>query len=330
MKLVTAAELYESKPVAVEWVAEPYIAMEAITELDGKAKSAGKTTFALAMCKAILSGNRFLGGKTKKSAIVYLTEESRTTFLRALRRAGIGKENDLHILFWSETLGLQGVNRTRPKWEDVVEQAVNEAKAYGAKLLVVDTFAQFAGLVGDKENIAGDVLAAMMPLQQARDLGIAILVIRHERKEGGAVGESGRGNSALTGSVDIVLRLKRPEGQGHSNRRLLEALSRFDETPRMLNIELANGEYQTVGENGQNASAIDASKVMAALPNTEDAAVPISAVVAKGISRASVQSILEGLIGSKQVETAGKGVKNDPFRYYKKLVPELADLGTTA
>ena len=43
MKFMTAKELSESKPDPVTWVCKPWLALEAITELDGKAKSAGKT-----------------------------------------------------------------------------------------------------------------------------------------------------------------------------------------------------------------------------------------------------------------------------------------------
>ena len=85
MKFITAKELFQSKPKPVEWVCEPWLARESITELDGAPKSAGKTTFALAMCRAILKGESFLGYATAKGRIVYLTEESETTFRSLLR-----------------------------------------------------------------------------------------------------------------------------------------------------------------------------------------------------------------------------------------------------
>ena len=105
MKFMTAKELFESKPEPVEWVCRPWLAREAITELDGAPKSAGKTTFALAMCKAILEGGEFLGQKVSQGKIVYLTEESGTSFRAALARAGIEESPDFHILFWRETHG---------------------------------------------------------------------------------------------------------------------------------------------------------------------------------------------------------------------------------
>src|SRR5262249_2229133 len=117
-------------------------------------------------------------------------------------------------------------------WEQVVVQAIAECERLDAKLLVVDTLGQFAGFKGDDENSSGAVLAAVKPLQVAASSGIAVLLIHHDRKSGGEVGDSGRGSSALTGAVDIVLSVRRPDGQGPETPvRVIRALSRFDETP---------------------------------------------------------------------------------------------------
>src|ERR1700751_5262060 len=93
--------------------------------------------------------------------------------------------------------------------------------------VVVDTLPQFACLKGDSENNAGDALAAMHPLLRAAADGIGVILTRHERKSGGEVGDSGRGSTALAGAVDIVLSLRRPEGNANKTHRLLQALSRF-------------------------------------------------------------------------------------------------------
>ena len=83
------------------------------------------------------------------------------------------------MLFWSDTMGIP--------WPAVAEAAIEKCKRTGAGLLVVDTLGQFAGLLGDKENNAGDALEALRPLQRAANVGIAVVIVRHERKGGGAV-----------------------------------------------------------------------------------------------------------------------------------------------
>jgi hypothetical protein len=49
------------------------------TELGAKVKQ-GKTTLMLSLVSAVLDGNLFLGQPTRKTAVVYLTEQPRTSF----------------------------------------------------------------------------------------------------------------------------------------------------------------------------------------------------------------------------------------------------------
>jgi hypothetical protein len=86
----------------VPWIAPPWVAEGAITELVGKAKESGKTTLALAISRCVLEGEPFLGELTVKSPVVYLTEESRPTFREAMQRARIGPASDFHALFWKD------------------------------------------------------------------------------------------------------------------------------------------------------------------------------------------------------------------------------------
>jgi hypothetical protein len=318
MKFISAKELSESKPEPVEWVCKPWLALEAITVLDGAPKSAGKTTFALAMCATILRGEEFLGEPTTKTAIVYLTEEARTSFMAALKRAGIADASDFHILFWRETHQVHDRGSELSAWEQVMDKAVRHAKQVGAKLLVVDTFAQFAKLTGDKENSAGDVLMAMRPIQKARDEDLAVLVIRHERKGGGSVGESGRGSSALSGAVDIILQLKSPEGRHADTHRKIDALSRFDETPPQTTIALTEDGYQVLGETGAVAVPVAMKQILACLPlDSADAFSMEQLRERTGLARTTLQAALSQLQEDGTIDRLGSGKKGDAHRYWR-------------
>jgi hypothetical protein len=235
----TAAQVAAELPAATRWIAEGLAAAGSITELVGKAKAAGKTTLLHHLCAAVLDGRAFLGRPTTHTAVVYLTEERPATHREALRRAGLLHRPDLHLLYWHEV-------HTVP-WPQLMAGVVPHCHAVGAGLLVVDTIAQWAGLRGDRENNSGDARAAVEPLQLAAATGLAVVSVRHERKGGGEVGASGRGSSAFEGAVDIVLALRRPEGRAGAGLRHLLALSRFDETPSELVIELKDGEYVALG-----------------------------------------------------------------------------------
>jgi hypothetical protein len=318
MSFITAKEFFETNPESVSWIVKPWLSCEAITELDGKAKSAGKTTFTLAMCGAILGGKDFLGEVSQCSPIVYLTEESGPSFRAALDRAGIGPHPDFHILRWSHMFKMHDGSRSDSMWARTVDQAVQHAQVIGAKVLVIDTFAQFAGLMGDKENSAGDVLEAMQPLQRARDAGLAVLLIRHERKEGGGVGDSGRGSSALSGAVDIILRLHRPEGRHAATIRQIDAASRFDDTPAETTIELIDGKYELVGDRDAVAfqAAIQSLRSITPLGSANALGLTDLSKIT-GSSRTTLQSAISLLLPEGWLIQQGRGVKGDPIRFYR-------------
>ena len=102
----------------------------------------------------------------------------------------------------------------------------------------------------------------------ATRIGLAVLVTRHDRKGGGDSGESGRGSSAISGDVDVILALRRPEGNQPSSRRVIETLSRYTETPEKVIIELTDEGYVLLG--GAEAVALaDAVRFVSSLLGRE-------------------------------------------------------------
>ncbi len=235
---VTAAELSRRAPASTTWLVPGYVAECAVTEITGRAKSAGKTTFVLRAVRAVLDGGEFLGRATGRSAVVFLSEERAVTLRQGLARARLLDRDDLAFLLWDEAAG-----RT---WRDVVEAAVQECRRRQARLLVVDTLGQFAVLQGAGENSAADAFDVLGPLQRAAASGLAVVVVRHERKAGGEVGQSARGSTAFTGGADIVVKVG--QGGGGANARVLTAQSRFEETPRSLTVELTDDGYRVLDE----------------------------------------------------------------------------------
>lgn len=168
-------------------------------------KASGKTTFAAEQARAVADGTTFLGRPAKQSPVVWLTEERPQTFLETLRRARLTERTDVHVLHWHAV--------KHHAWPDVMARAADFALSIGAAVVIVDTISTWAGLRGDSENSNGDQLAAAEPLQDAAAKGLAVIVTRHERKGGGDVGESGRGGSAFSGAVDIIVSIRRGEGK---------------------------------------------------------------------------------------------------------------------
>jgi len=307
----TAAELATVAPASVPWIAPPWVASGCITEIDGKVKAAGKTTLVGALVAAVLDGRPFLGMPTKLSPVVWLTEQSPSSFREVLRRAGLLDRVDLVILSWH--------NARRVSWPEIVEAARAEAARIGAGLLVVDTLGQFADLPGDSENNAGAVREAVKPLQAAAAGGLGVILTAHERKSGGEVGESGRGSSALAGAVDVIIALGRPEGAQRPTIRQIRALSRFDETPPSLLIELVDDTYDALGTQADVAAQEARAQILDALPISEAGAIRLDELLKRlrGVKRTTALDVLGALVSTGHAGRVGKGVKRDPHRYYR-------------
>jgi hypothetical protein len=207
-------------------------------------------------------------------------------------------------------------------WPAVVAHLAEYAAEHGYALFIVDTLGKLAGVAD--ENSAGDAARAMAPLQNAAHDGLAVIVARHERKSGGEVGESGRGSSAFGGDADVILSLRRPEGNARSTLREIHALSRYTETPEALAVELTDAGYIALGSPDAVAMAEAVRFVSSHLrerfdrnesATTTDELVVAAAESEQPMSEASIRRALRRLEEQHLVLKDGRGVKGDPRRY---------------
>jgi RecA-family ATPase len=311
----TPLEVAASTSEQPDWLLRGYLALGAITEVDGKIKSSGKTTLVTHLVGAVLDGQPFLGQPTMTTKVVYLTEQTPGPFREALARAKLlARGVELRIVFRADVSGMP--------WPKLVAQVAADARRDGYGLLVVDTLGKLASV--KEENDAGEGGRIMAPLQDAAHAGMAVLVCRHERKGGGDVGESGRGTSAISGDVDIILQLRRPEGNQPSSRRVIESLSRYTETPEKVVIELTDEGFILLGDEEAVSVADALRKVSAHLHEQfgqKETGPTIDEIVQElDLTRTHVQRALRELEQRHEVQRSGQGKRGDPFRY--SLVPE--------
>lgn len=224
--------LLATAPPAVDWLWDGYLAPGALTLLAGQPK-AGKSTFLFALLAQLVAGEPFAGRPTRRSRAVLLSEEPRAAVCEKARRFGC--VHDVAVLLRQENPAPLAA---------AVDHVLAEAR--DAALLVVDTFAAWAGLAGDAENDAGAVLTALEPLQRAAGAGLAVLVVHHTRKARGEGGLAVRGSSALVGAMDILLALEAPADDAPA--RVLRAQSRFSATPAALRCALNGARYEVLNE----------------------------------------------------------------------------------
>ncbi len=307
VRFVSPAELAESVPPEPDWVWESFIARGAVTILGGKPK-AGKSTLALKLADKASSGaSAFLTHAISGGPVLYVSEEGAGTLAH---KTGTGD-----IRFATRETAWP-----KPLWPELIAAAVAEARRVNAVLLVIDTFAAWAGLGPESEKDAGTVQMAMEPLVEAAKAGLAVLLVVHARKGGGEDGEGIRGSSALAGAADIILELDRVSG-GQPRQRKLLALSRFPQTPGVAVIEqnAESGEWSVIGEGADRGDAREISD-RASLLTVLDAEEPLSRAElqeAMGSPEQQWHDTLKALLSAGEVVRSGEGKKGDPYRYRK-------------
>jgi hypothetical protein len=242
-------ELVENTPPRPPWTWDGYLTPGHITLLAGDAK-AGKSTLVYGLLGALENGSTFAGRPTRKTKAAVISEEGRDTIREKLQRFGGGT----HLVVAPEHLYLK-------EWGALIEQVTDLAIENGCGLLVVDTFANLAQLRDDEENSAGAVIAKLAPLLRAAHKGLAVLLIHHTRKSGGANGVGVRGSGALTARASIVIQLSRIGTKGA--KRQLDGIGHFQDTPETWKVELTDSKY--VALSNESAAQRNHSLYLAAL-----------------------------------------------------------------
>lgn len=250
----------------------------------------GKTTLALSVGRAIVRGEVWCGRHTRKTGVLYLTEQSPHSFNPQCGRAGLLDESGFHALFHRDVLGLG--------WAEIGELVVREAEAREVGVVVVDNLSLWAGIAGDEENEAGVALQTLRVIEQMTGAGLAVFAIRHARKGGGSISEAGRGSSAIAGGFDVLVQVK---GDKVPQRRIIEATGRvFAKEPPPLVVELAgDGGFQYVREGGRASTAEATEAILGRLSSSMDEAVREDAIIAAcqavGVGKPLAQKTLREL-----------------------------------
>lgn len=302
---ITAAELNAETPEKTSWIVGDLLAPGSSTLLMAKLKF-GKSTFTHYMLRAVLEGRTFLGRKTQKGPVVYLTEMPQTDLLAELKMANLLARSDLHILLYHRALKLL--------WTEAVDAAITLAKKVGALVLVVDTFSKWSRI--KDENSSSETLACFTPIDRALAEGLAVWIESHERKSGGDIVDAGRGSSALGGAASIIVNLRKPEGKHPASYRSMEVVGRHGIFTNILNW--TEEEYVLLGTKSAVAQDLASGQLRAKMPTSEKEALSLKELLKKtdGVSRTTAQRVLQEWVQHGIAVRVGTSTKKDPFRFY--------------
>jgi hypothetical protein len=237
---VLCSELKAADPDR-EWLWRGLIEAEGVTLFSALWK-AGKTTLLAHLLKWFGQGGAFLGRAVLPAKVICVTEEGQARWAKRRDAIGLGD----WIRFRVQPFAY------KPDWDTwfaFLADLAKEVACEKAGLVVFDTLDKLWPVV--KENDAGEVTAALMPL---RKLGAASLLSHHLTKADGKEAKGSRGSGALTAFVDTIVEMRRfnPDDQ-LCRRRVLKGWGRDEEVPPELVVELsADGKsYTTHGDRGQ-------------------------------------------------------------------------------
>ena len=164
-----------------------------------------------------------------------------------------------------------------------------------------------------------EITAALEPLLLlSRETGTHVLCIHHLSKGNGQGGDSLLGSTAIFGSVDTLILLKR-----HDSYRTIKSIQRYgtDLPETILNFD-SDQRTVTVGKSKEDTDLDNLKDVL--LDYLSSSGEPLTeAVISEEVEgRTTVKrKALRELVTEDKVIRTGKGGKSDPFTYSCSLVP---------
>lgn len=292
------------------WIVDHIAARGALSLLAGIPK-VGKSTFLYGLLGAVSSGTRFLGLDVAASGVLLLTEEPAQTVEEKADRFGLDDER-----VW--VLSKRRIRSGR-KWARIIADAAAFCGEHAeVRVVVVDTIDKFADLDAKRSEADTGVIREMIdPLYELLDLGCAVLLVTHQRKQEGEHGLRVRGGTSLTGSADIIVEIERPAPSAGLSRqaRLVKFTSRFEGSPDELAVLLNHdGGWQPIGNLAAVKRQARREQILALLDAT---AATLDEIHARGdgASKRTLRRRLAELVIDGLAERCGEGVKADPWRW---------------
>jgi archaellum biogenesis ATPase FlaH len=181
-----------------EWIVEPLFSKGSLSVIVG-ASGSMKTYAMLHAGLCIAAGKQWLGFPTKQTPVLYVDEESGEERI-SLRIKQIVKGESLPDSFPFKFSPTPRLNFTQ---DEHVQLLRDQIVQYKFRLVIIDSMID---VIGDAdENSANAINPVMMRLSQlAKETKAAIVLIHHTGKD-----SKYRGTSAIPGSVDLMLYLKK-------------------------------------------------------------------------------------------------------------------------
>ncbi|MBI4719030.1 MAG: AAA family ATPase [Planctomycetes bacterium] len=294
------AELLAEAPEPFSWLVEGLIPRGGLAVLAGKPK-AGKSTLARCLALAVARGAPVLGRPTTPGAVVYVGLEDRRADVAEHFRA-MGATNEPLFI---------NTGPVPTEVPNVIGQLADMIAERGAVLAILDTLFRTVH-VRDANDYASVTRVLDPVLNLARTTHCAILAVHHAGKVDRDGLEALLGSTALGGTCDVGLLLRRyPDGTRslrsvqRTGADLPETLLELDPLTRTIGVGPPAVERERCGV---EAAILEA---LAEGPRNEG---DLRELV--GGNTGVVGRVLRELVRAGRVRRSGKGKANDPYQYH--------------
>jgi AAA domain-containing protein/Toprim domain-containing protein len=302
-------ELLAEPDDAVSWIVDGLLPAGGLSVFGGKPKG-GKSTTARAIALRVARGEPVLGRATTKGPVIYLgLEDPRRVTKGHLRTLGARAEDDLYVF-------------TGHRPDEALTWLAGVLAKVDPVLVVVDTLQHLLG-VSDLNDYARVVAALGPVLALVRTRRVHLMLVHHAGKGDRTGFDSILGSTAIVGTVDVALLLKRRE----DHTRTIMTLQRSGEDlPESVLVLDAHQEPRLEGTRADYDAKQVGERVLAWLAHQ------VEPVTRKAIEEAvegradTIWQAVARLVDEGRVERTGVGKRGDPFLFrYSHLYPGIAE-----
>jgi len=303
MGLTHAKDLLNEVEDETNWLVDELLPSGGFSVITAKPK-VGKSTLTKQMALNIARGEPFLSRAVTQGAVIYLAlEDKRAEIRKHLRAMGMTGDDPFYLYAGGAPL-------------DAIKRITADIAAIKPVLLVIDTLFRLVRLKDG--NAYNEVTNALDPLiRLARDSGVSILAVHHSRKGDSGIDDCLLGSTAILGSVDTTILLKRYEGY-----RTIQSRQRYgdDMEETVLVFDKATGTTGIGGaKEGQDIRLMENT----ILEFLEKQAEPVDEKTIHAETtggRLPKQKALRELLESGKIVRTGEGKRGNPFLYSGTLV----------
>lgn len=305
MPLIRLSDLLKEPDELVSWLVDRTLPAGGFSVIAAKPK-VGKSTIARNLAFSISKGEPFLGKPVSKGSVIYYAlKEKKSEVKKHFHDMGANGTEDIFIYTGGTPV-------------DAIQQIKKVVIETKPVLIIIDPLFRLTK-IKDGNDYAQVTMALEPLLRLARDTGTHILCVHHSGKGDRQGGDSVLGSTAIFGSVDSLLIMKRLE-----NYRTISSIQRYgDDLPETTLHFDKDSRTVEIGKLKQEEDIDGLKKAILEFLSSQSEPVvrPVIMEAVEGRQSIKYKALLK-LVEEGQVSREGKGGKGDPFKYGCTLVPE--------